>query len=166
MRRQFGKTIVELAERDSKLVLLYGDVKQCMDEFERKFPDRIYNFGIREQATISAAAGMAMQGLRPVVYSLTPFLLRRAYEQVALDVDLQSSPVILIGYADYPGEGPTQNMSNDEIRTMFTADGFKTIRPYFPTDFAETRQAMLDAHQRALDGKPSLISLKQAKESS
>src|SRR3990167_6161746 len=102
MRRQFGKTIVAIAERDPKVVLLYGDVKQNMDEFEAKFPDRIFNFGIAEQSMVSAAAGMALEGMVPFVYSLTPFLTERAMEQWKMDVDVMRKRVIGVGYSFYP----------------------------------------------------------------
>lgn len=112
MRRQFGKTVVELAEQDPNIVLLYGDVKQNMDEFETKFPGRIFNVGICEQAMISMAAGMALEGLRPIVYSLTPFLLERAFEQWKMDVDVHDVPVIGVGYSFYPTHGPSQTPLN------------------------------------------------------
>jgi len=156
MRRQFGKTIIELAEKDERIVLLFGDVKQAMDEFEKKFPDKIFDFGIREQAMVSAAAGMAIEGLRPIVYSITPFLLRRAYEQIRIDVDQQNLPVVVIGYSDYPGEGPTQNIETPEVIQL--AKSFENVVCYTPTSATETAQAMLDAHA---SGKPSVISLKK-----
>ena len=77
MRRAFGKTIVKLAEKDEKLILISGDVEQEMDEFKKKFPERYFNFGLCEQSMISAAAGMAAEGLRPYVYSITPFLIAK-----------------------------------------------------------------------------------------
>ncbi len=99
MRRIFGKTILELADRDEKLILLVGDVEQNMDEFKRRFPDRFFNLGLCEQTIIGMAAGMALEGLRPVVYSITPFVIERPFEQVKLDIDQQNVPVMLIGYS-------------------------------------------------------------------
>ena len=87
MRRAFGKTIVKLAEKDERIVLLIGDVEQEMDDFINKFPDRFYNMGICEQTMISVAAGMAMEGFRPVVYSITSFLIERPFEQIKIDID-------------------------------------------------------------------------------
>ncbi len=154
MRRQFGKTIIQLAEKDPNLVLLTGDVKQEMDEFVGKFPDRFYNFGLTEQSMISIAAGMAMEGLRPVVYSITPFLIERPFEQIKIDIDEQCLPVILIGNADYPTHGPTHRPLNAEGLIGL----FKNIVGYFPRNMAETEKALLDAYLMEV---PAFISLKR-----
>src|SRR5580692_3070678 len=102
MRKIFGQVLLEIAERDPRLVLLYGDVEQEIAEFKRRWPARYMNCGICEQSMISIAAGMALEGLRPIVYSITPFLLERPFEQIKIDIDEQDLPVLLIGYSDYP----------------------------------------------------------------
>lgn len=153
MRRTFGKTIVKLAEKDSRIVLLIGDVAQEMDEFKEKFPDRFFNFGLTEQSMISIAAGMAIEGLRPVVYSLTPFLLERPFEQVKIDIDEQKLPVMLVGNSDYPSHGPTHRPLNAEGLVGL----FKNIHGYFPRNAFETEKAMLDSY---ILNEPSIICLK------
>ena len=154
MRIQFGKTIVKLAEKDARIILLIGDVYQEMDEYVKKFPDRFFNFGLTEQSIISIAAGMAIEGLRPVVYSLTPFLIERPFEQIKIDIDEQNLPVILIGNADYPTHGPTHRPLNPEGLIGL----FKNIIGYFPRNGVETEKAMLDAY---LMGSPAIICLKR-----
>ena len=63
MRKQFGKTIIELAENDESIVLIICDFGYgIVDEFKSRFPKRFFNFGICEQATISMASGMALEG--------------------------------------------------------------------------------------------------------
>lgn len=139
MRRQFGKTIAELGEKDHNITLMIGDVFQEMDEFRKKFPDRFYNLGLCEQTMISMAAGMAMEGLRPVVYSITPFLIERPFEQIKIDIDEQNLPVILIGYDDYPTHGPTHRALDAEGLVKL----FKNISGFFPRSSDEVRKAML-----------------------
>ena len=157
MRRMFGKVIVELAERDNNIVLLTGDVEQSMVEFKTRFPDHFYNLGICEQNIVGISAGMALEGLRPVVYSITPFLLERPFEQLKLDIDQQNVPVILVGYSDYPTHGPTQRTLNAEGLAAL----FENIKSYFPKNSEETRKAMIEAYER---GGPAFISLKRDKE--
>lgn len=134
MRRQFGKTVVELAAKDPRIVLLYGDVKQNMDEFEQRFPNRIFNVGICEQATVSMAAGMALAGLRPIVYSLTPFLIERACEQIKMDLDGMKAPVMLVGYDSYPTHGISQTPANAKLLMSC----FPNVRCWYPDGMIET----------------------------
>lgn len=154
MRRQFGKTLVELAGKDERITLLFGDVEQEMKEFIQKFPNRYYNAGLCEQTMVSMAAGMALEGLRPIVYSITPFLIERPFEQIKIDIDEQNLPVILIGFADYPTHGPTHRPLNAEGLVAL----FKNITGYFPRNADETKKAMVDAY---LIGGPAIISLKK-----
>lgn len=154
MRKTFGKTIVKIANRDPRLVLLTGDVEQEMEEFKDLFPDRFFNVGMCEQTITSMAAGLAIDGLRPVVYSITPFVLERPYEQVKIDIDEQNLPVMLIGYSDYPTHGPTHRPLNPER----LATVFKNIQSYFPTSSELAEKAMLDAY---LIARPSMIFLRK-----
>ena len=149
------KTLVELAEKDDKIILLYGDVKQEMNDFEKKFPTRIYNMGNAEQSIVSIASGMALEGLKPVVYTLTPFIIKRALEQVSLDVDQQNVPVILVGYDScYPTQGPTHCGEDAKGISII----FKNIKCYFPKNSKETRKFLIKAHK---EGCPAFFSLKR-----
>lgn len=152
MRRQFGKTIVRLAEKDERIVLLIGDVYQEMDDFVEKFPNRFFNIGLCEQSIISIAAGMAIEGLRPVVYTLTPFLIERPFEQIKIDIDEQNLPIILIGYDDYCTHGPTHRALNAKGLVAL----FKNIDGYFPVNQFQAEKAMIDAYLR---GAPAFIHL-------
>lgn len=153
MRRAFGKTIVKLAEKDPAVVLLTGDVVQEMGEYIERFPGRFFNLGLTEQSIISIASGMASEGLRPVVYSITPFLLERPFEQIKIDIDEQNLPVMLVGNDDYPTHGPTHRA----LDARGLSKVFKNIEAYFPANMAAAEKAMLDAY---LIGGPALICLK------
>ncbi|WP_445756778.1 1-deoxy-D-xylulose-5-phosphate synthase [Polaribacter sp.] len=91
----FGKTLVELATKDEKIVaitpaMLTGSSLNLMLE---KFPKRTFDVGIAEQHAVTLAAGMATQGLIPFCAIYSTFL-QRAYDQVIHDVALQNLPVI------------------------------------------------------------------------
>jgi len=91
----FGKTIVELATQNNKIIgitpaMLTGSSLKFMFE---KFPKRTFDVGIAEQHAVSLAAGMATQGLIPFCNIYSTFL-QRAYDQVIHDVALQNLPVV------------------------------------------------------------------------
>ncbi len=154
MRRAFGKIIVTLAEKNENIVLLSGDVEQEMEVYKEKFPNRYFNVGLCEQTMISMAAGMALEGLRPIIYSITPFLIERPFEQIKIDIDEQNLPVMLVGQADYPTHGPTHRPLNAEGLIGLLKNTFG----YFPRNMAETEKAMIDAY---LMKKPAIICIKR-----
>ena len=131
MRRRFGKVINELAKKDDKIVLIVGDIGYgIFDDFRKNFPKKFFNLGICEQSLISVASGMALEGLKPWVYTITPFLIERPFEQIKLDVDQQNANVCLVGFADYPTLGP----SHSELDDKHLMSLFKNIKSYFPKD--------------------------------
>ena len=155
MRKEFGKWIVELAEKDATVYLITGDIGYgIFDEFREKFPNRFINLGICEQSMIGVAAGFALEGLKPYVYTITPFLVERPFEQIKLDVDQQNVNVKLVGYADYPTQGPT----HAELNWENLSKEFSHIVSYFPRNSQETQQALIESYQH---GKPTFISLKK-----
>ena len=154
MRRRFGNIISQLAEKDEKLYVIVGDIGyRVFDEFRDKFPNRFINMGICEQSLISVASGMALEGLKPWIYTITPFLIERPFEQIKLDIDQQNVNVNLVGFADYPTLGPTHT----EINAKKMMKLFNNIESLFPSDGDETEKMILQAYER--EG-PSFISLK------
>jgi transketolase len=89
--------LIPYFERDDSYHLLFCDCGfAVLDKLAEKFPKRITNVGVMEQATVGIAAGMAMGGMKPIVYSIASFLVR-ALEQIRLDVVVQNLPVKIIG---------------------------------------------------------------------
>ena len=155
MKQTFSDTLLSLAEQDSKIVVLLCDVTfPGVDEFKKRFPDRLYNFGLTEQTTVGIAAGMAFAGLKPIVYTIAPFLLERAFEFIKVDVDENNLPVILVGY-DYGAHyGPTHTLLNGKDMV----DLFKNVRGYFPDTAKLAEYSLRSAYRRT---KPSFILLKK-----
>jgi transketolase len=128
MRWPFAQAVTALAERDPRVVLLMGDVGGGLfSTYAAKFPHRYFNLGTAEQSMVGIAAGMALAGMRPVVYSFTPFILERAYEQVKLDVALQRAPVLLAGWQD-DVHGLT-HQSHEAHRILATIVGLQRLYP-------------------------------------
>ena len=127
MRRKFGQMITELAKKDDKIVLIVGDIGYgIFDEFRKTHPKKFYNLGICEQSIIGLASGMSLEGLKPWVYTITPFLIERPFEQIKLDIDQQKANVKLVGFADYPNLGPT----HAELNAPKLMKLFKNIKSF------------------------------------
>src|SRR5512136_2065993 len=92
----FGETLCELAREERRLVAITAAMPSGtgLERFSREFPDRFYDIGIAEQHAVSFAAGLALEGMKPVVAIYSTFL-QRAYDQVHQDVCLQNLPVVL-----------------------------------------------------------------------
>lgn len=96
-RKDIVNEMIPYAREDKRIVLLVCDMGfGVVDRFREEFPDRIFNIGIMEQGTVGIAAGMAMTGLKPVVYSIVNFLTFRALEQIRNDVVMQGLNVKFI----------------------------------------------------------------------
>ena len=91
----FGRTLIELAAADSRIVAVTAAMCEGtgLENFRQEFPGRLYDVGIAEQLAVTFAAGLAIEGLRPVVAIYSTFL-QRAYDQILHDVCLQKLPVV------------------------------------------------------------------------
>jgi transketolase len=157
MRRIFGKTIDEIAKKDKKVMLLVGDIGYgIFDDFRKNHPKRFINMGICEQSLISVAAGMSLEGLKPWVYTITPFLIERPFEQIKLDINQQKANVKLVGFADYPTLGPTHS----ELNARYMMKLFKNVKSFFPSNSNQTKKFTLKCSK--ING-PTFISLKTDK---
>jgi len=112
----FGRCLTRLAGADSRIVAITAAMAQGtgLSEFVRRYPGRFYDVGIAEPHAVTFAAGLAVQGLRPVVAIYSTFL-QRAYDQIVHDVCLQNLPVVFaIDRAGIVGDdGPTHNGAFD-----------------------------------------------------
>lgn len=108
----FGKSLVELAKTDPRIVAITAAMPEGtgLDYFRSVFPERFFDVGIAEQHALTFAAGLAVQGFKPVVAIYSTFL-QRGYDQIIHDIALQKLPVIIaIDRAGLVGEdGPTHH---------------------------------------------------------
>jgi 1-deoxy-D-xylulose-5-phosphate synthase len=91
----FGQWLCDMAEKDQRLVGITPAMREGsgMVEFEKRFPSRYHDVGIAEQHAVTFAAGLACEGLKPVVAIYSTFL-QRAYDQLIHDVAIQNLPVV------------------------------------------------------------------------
>ena len=106
----FGQWLCDMAAQDPRLVGITPAMREGsgLVEFEKRFPDRYFDVGIAEQHSVTFAAGLACEGLKPVVAIYSTFL-QRAYDQLIHDVALQNLPVVFaLDRAGIVGaDGPT-----------------------------------------------------------
>jgi 1-deoxy-D-xylulose-5-phosphate synthase len=91
----FGQWLCDMAAQRQRLVGITPAMREGsgMVEFEKRFPDRYYDVGIAEQHAVTFAAGLACEGLKPVVAIYSTFL-QRGYDQLIHDVAIQNLPVV------------------------------------------------------------------------
>lgn len=98
MRKPFIETLTALAEQDSKVILIIGDVGfRFIESFRDQFPNQFLNVGVCEQTMMGIAAGMARAGWKPYVYTMRNFIAFRPYEQVRNDIAFGNANVKLFG---------------------------------------------------------------------
>ncbi len=119
----FGKTLTRLAEKNEKIIAITAAMKNGtgLDEFAEEFPERFFDVGIAEEHAVTFAAGLAVNGLKPVCAIYSTFL-QRSYDQIIHDVALQNLPVVFaMDRAGLVGDdGPTHNGPFDisSLRTV------------------------------------------------
>lgn len=148
MRNAFAAEITELAQADPRVVLLSGDIgNRLFDKFRDHCPGRFFNCGVAEANMMTVAAGMAMNGLRPVVYTITPFVTTRCLEQIRVDVCYHDVPVTVVGVGAglaYASLGPTHH-SCEDIAFLRALPNMAVV---CPADAVEVRLALRGAIQR------------------
>ncbi len=137
MRDAFAASITELAAIDERVCLLVGDLgNHLWDTFRERFPSRWYNCGIAEQNMVSVAAGIALAGLRPFVYSIASFAVFRCFEQIRVDVCYHNLSVVIVGVGaglSYAKLGPTHHACED-IAVMRALPGMTVVSPCDPVE--------------------------------
>jgi 1-deoxy-D-xylulose-5-phosphate synthase len=139
----FSRALLAVAEEDPRIVALTAAMPgpTGLLPFQARFPDRFYDVGIAEQHEVTAAAGMAMAGLRPVVAVYSTFL-SRAFDQANLDVGLHGCPVVFVlDRAGITGDdGPSHHGILDMAlalsipgMTVFTPSAAEEVEPMLRT---------------------------------
>ena len=143
----FGQWLCDMAAQDPKLVAITPAMREGsgMVEFHRRFPERYHDVGIAEQHALTFAAGMACEGLRPVVAIYSTFL-QRAYDQLIHDVALQKLPMVLaLDRAGLVGADGATHAGAYDIAFLRC---IPNVSVACPADENECRQLLTTAHQQ------------------
>jgi len=138
LRPIFAKTLSNLGALDENLVVIVGDISHgLLGDFRNSFPNRYFNIGICEPAMVGVAAGMSKTGLIPVIHTIAPFLIERAYEQIKLDFGYQklSGNFISVGSAfDYSKLGCSHH-SYADVSLISHLPNSQVFLPGSPLEF-------------------------------
>lgn len=137
MRTVFVDTVTAALDEDPRLAVVTADISAAaFAEARARHPDRVINVGIREQAMIGVAGGLALTGMRPVAHSYAPFLVERPFEQIKLDLGHQDVGAVLVsigGSYDDPVWGRTHQAPGD-IALLDTLPGWTMHVPGHPDE--------------------------------
>lgn len=140
MRNAFVNIIEKIFKKDNKIILLLGDIGvHGFKNLFKKSPGRCINIGILEQSMISFAAGLSKTGFTPVVHTIAPFIIARAYEQLKIDFGyqkLKGNFVTVGGSYDYSALGCTHHCPED-INLISNIPTFQIVVPGTSSEFQQ-----------------------------
>lgn len=143
MRRVCLNKVHEMAQRDDRVLYIGSDPGPgTLNPMKKEFPERFFIEGIAEAHVIGMAAGLAIEGFIPYVNTISTFLTRRCYEQIAVDLCMHNLPVRLVGNGGgyvYAPLGPT-HQSIEDIAIMRALPNMTVIC----VSDAEEMRAMMD----------------------
>jgi len=144
MRQTFIRTLLELGEKNARIMLLTGDLGfTVVEPFAERFPERFINAGVAEQNMVGVATGLAESKFIPFVYTIVTFATLRPYEFIRNGPVLHQSKVRIIGVGhgfDYGAAGVTHHGLED-VGVMRIQPGMKVI---IPADAEQARAAILE----------------------
>ncbi len=160
IRGWFAAALHDEMEKDDKIRLIVADLGYGMfDRLRGDFPDRFTNTGASEQLAVGIGVGMALSGLKPFVYSITTFLLFRAFEWHRNYLNHENIPVRLVGSGmddDYKHDGISHQPSRKELDWFFYVNQhIYAVVPKDKTEIPKIVTAMVAENQ------PSFICLRR-----
>lgn len=168
MRKSLVEEIIKIMEVNKDVYFITADLGYFLfDRIRDQFPDRFVNTGASEFSAVGMAVGLAKMGKIPFVYSITPFLIYRAFEMIRNYVDYEKIPVILLGGGrddDYHIDGFSHDAS--DVKKMFTSFDiqsneevvFKNIKDYWPETPEEIPALIAEIIKSK---KPTFLSLRK-----
>src|SRR5688572_9879110 len=159
MRKEFAEAIVSLAKTNDKIIFLTGDLGYMALEGVRDvLGERFVNAGVAEQNMATMAASLAYEGFTPFIYSISPFVTLRPYEQLRNDICLHNLPVKIVANGGGYGYGimGSTHHNIEDIGTMRILPNMKVFVPFTKADVADALNEMM------ADDSPNYLRLNMA----
>ena len=132
MRNCFAACLEKYVKEQDEIVLLYADIgNRLFNKLKDLAGPRVINAGIAEANMAGMAAGMAMNGMKPFIYTITPFTTSRNFEQIKVDIAYQNLPVVIAGTGSglgYANLGPTHH-SFEDLALMRVLPNMQVVCP-------------------------------------
>jgi len=148
MKKTFIEALTELAKKDKNIYLLTGDLGfSLFENFAKEFSDRFIDCGVAEQTMAGIAAGLALSGKKPYIYSIVPFVTMRCFEQIRNDICYQNLDVKIIGIGagfSYGALGSTHHATEDI--SIFRS--LPNIVILSPADSVEAKELILQSYKK------------------
>lgn len=158
MRQQFTASMQYLSDQDERVITLLNDIGvYAFRHLKEKYPTRVHNIGIMEQASIGIAAGLSMVGYVPVFHTIAPFIVERGYEQLKDDFGYQNinGNFVSVGASyDYSGLGTTHYCPGD-VGALLQIPNMQIVVPGTANEF---HMLLCDAYD---NGKPTYYRLSE-----
>ena len=159
MRKEFAEAIINLSKTNDKIIFLTGDLGfMALEGVRDSLGKRFINAGVAEQNMTAMAASLAYEGFVPFIYSISPFITLRPYEQLRNDICLHNLPVKIIangGGFGYGIMGSTHHNIED-IGSMRLLPNMKVFIPFTKKDVHDAVQEMVN------DSSPNYLRLNLA----
>jgi len=144
-RDAFGKTLIELAGKDTSIIALVADLSESvkLKEFGEKYPDRFIQTGIAEQNMCSISAGLAVEGNIPFLVSHAVFLTYRGWDQIRLSICMNNLNVKICGSHEGFSNGPDGASAQplEDIAIMRVLPNITVINP---VDYEQTKKVVYE----------------------
>jgi len=139
VRKAFADTLFDCALQDERILLLTGDLGyQLFTSFDETFPNRFINVGVAEAQMMAAAAGLAVEGFKPVAYSIASFATARPFEQIRYCIGYPQLPVLIVGAGRglLYGQSGVSHHAMDDVALMSAIPGMTVVLPGDKTELA------------------------------
>lgn len=147
MRIAFVNTLTEIAKKDNRIILLTGDLGfSVFEKYIEELPKQFLNMGVAEQNMAGVAAGLAMEGKIPLMYSIVPFTTMRNFEQIRNDICYQNLNVKIVGVGAGFSYGPYAHTHHglEDIGILRTLPNLVILAPGDPIEVRLATLAMME----------------------